>query len=111
MLWVSPAIDISTPSKFWAVPTIAITLTVDRRGHCQVHHLMTHHFVSCHRMSYYIFILPIHYLLPTEWQLSNSYKSSSASSSIFCHLPYVYTELLEPASIDRVLMSDLSVRH
>jgi hypothetical protein len=32
------------------------------------YHLMTHHPVSCHRMSYYLFLLPIHYLLPTEWQ-------------------------------------------
>ena len=29
---------------------------------------MTHHPVSCHRMPYYLFLLPIHYLSPTEWQ-------------------------------------------
>ena len=43
----------------------------------------------CHRMSYYLFLLPIHYLLPTKWQcrlsgqLGNSYKSLSASPLTF----------------------------
>ena len=55
--------------------------------------------VSCHRMSHYLFLLPIHYLLclsPTEWQwrpggqLGNSYKSSSASPSTFAtYLMYI----------------------
>jgi len=85
------------------------------------YHLMTHYpvlaIVCLTTYFYYLFIT--YYRLSgnidgvaisTWWQLSNSYKSSSASSLVFSHLPYVYRELLEPASIDRVLMSSLSVR-
>jgi len=50
---------------------------------------MTYYRAFYYRMSHYSFLLPIHYLLPTEWQcqpggqLGNSYKSSSASPSTF----------------------------
>ena len=58
-----------------------------------------------------------YYLLPTEWQyrpggdLSNSYQIVISVVVGLLPLPHVYRELLEPASIDRVLMSDLCVRH
>ena len=62
------------------------------------YHLVTHHPVSCNRMSYYLFLLPTEWRCP-QWQ----------SSSAFCRLPCVYRGLLEPTSIDRVLMSDLPI--
>jgi hypothetical protein len=74
---------------------------VDRWGHCQVPPYDSHP-VSCHHMSYYLFLLPI-----TDWVAA----STLAAVVSLLALPYVYRELLEPASIDRALMSDLSVRH
>ena len=46
---------------------IILKSSVNRRGHCQAPPYDSHP-VSCHRMSYYLFLLPIHYLSPTEWQ-------------------------------------------
>ena len=67
---------------------VSRAFVTDYRYHVRCH-LMTHYRAFCHRMSHYSFLLPIHYLLPTEWQcrpggqLGNSYKSSSASPSTF----------------------------
>ena len=78
--------------------------------------------VRYHLMTYTLFLAIVcltiyfYYLLPTEWQyrpggdLSNSYQIVISVVVGLLPLPHVYRELLEPASIDRVLISDLSVR-
>ena len=72
---------------------------------------MTHYPVFCHRISHYLFLLPIHYLLPTKWQcrpggqLGNSYKSSSASPSTFATY-FVY--IVHLISIDLQLSRSLN---
>ena len=45
----------------------------------------------------------------TGWSSSNSYQIAIGIADSPCH-PYVYRELLEPASINRVLLSDSFAR-
>jgi len=49
--------------------------------------------------------------ISTWWRLSNSSRIVVSVVVSLLPLPHVYRELLEPASIDRVLLSDLFVRH
>jgi len=68
--------------------------------------------VRYHLMTHTLFLLPITdcVAISTWWRLSNSSRIVVSVVVSLLPLPHVYRELLEPASIDRVLMSDLSVR-
>ena len=80
----------------WRGTYIKTQIVTDYRYHVRCH-LMTHYRAFCHRMSHYLFLLPIHYLLPTEWQcrpggqLGNSYKLLLALLLAYYHLFCIYS--------------------